>query len=514
MTPFGPLPVDRLRTPVRPDRPALVDAETGETLSYARLNAQVDALAHAFAIAGLLPGGIVAIEACKSCSVVVAMLAAMRAGATAAPCDPELPDARVDAMLARTNSSILFGSKTWTAARHNGGQQQAQAFVAPGLPTLAPAPPHSLRPVDPKATALLLHTSGSTGRPKAVPLSHLNIAAFLDGAKEMVGYDVETRFLNVCPLFFDASILDLFGTWDAGGTVYLLQKPVMAGLITEALERHRITDTLLVSSVLRMLVGRFSDIRSRDLSALRSIWFGAESCPLEVLREIDRFIPGLTFIHGYGPTETTHSASLHVVKKLPEDGAFLPIGRPLRHIETRIETASGRAAAADQTGELLIAGPQVTAGYLNDPERNATAFVERDGRRFYRTGDLVRSDTQGVLWFVGRRDDGIKVNGNLVHLSEVEAVAMMLEGVRDAVAVALPDARSGYAIHLILSAIGAQPPSVTLIEDGLRMHLPAYMCPRRILWRDSETLPRNQNGKIDRAVLREGLLRDLTKVAT
>jgi amino acid adenylation domain-containing protein len=493
---------------------AVVDLATGDQATYRVLARRVQVLTDLLARHGVGRRATVAMVMDKSVDAVACMWATLRLGARYVPVDESLPPARVALLLEKSRPAVTVvhpgyrdtatGAPAGTVITAN---RAAQADAGPG-PLWNPAAEAGYRPpgrVDrhPDDDAYVIFTSGSTGGPKGVMISHRSVCSLLDGVQRVVGFEPGLRYLNVAPLFFDASVVDLYSTFLVGGTVHLLPRLTMPTQVTRACQDYRITDTLLVPSVIRMLVSRFSDIRRRDLSALRRVWFGGESCPVTLLRSLSEAVPGLSFVHGYGPTETTHSATLYLTADLTaEHDEYLPIGTPLPHVSVLVADDDLRPVPGGEIGELLIGGPQVMAGYCGDAERTREVLVNPPGGgSYYRSGDFVRQRPDGQLVFVGRRDDAVKVGGNLVHLSEVEAAALSVPGVGDCCAVLVEQPVTGRSITLFVLGGPGQPAAAGALRDELARLLPGYMLPSRIIEVPEQSVELTPSGKLDRSRL-------------
>lgn len=352
----------------------------------------------------------------------------------------------------------------------------------------------------------IIFTSGSTGQPKGVMIRHESICAFILSTIQLVQYDKSTRYLNVSPLYFDASVVDIFCTFYAEGTLILNSSFTLPNKLLATLQDFCVTDTLLVSSILKLLVSRFANIDNFNLKNLRTIWYGAEACPTKIIKEIKRKLPWIKFIHGYGPTEATHSTTLLIFDN-PElfEDEFLPIGKPLSTIDAFAINEQGKIISPNEIGELYIGGIQLFEGYCNDPERTASVVVNdvygRRGR-FYKTGDYVTIDKNGNYIFKGRKDDIIKVAGQLVCLKEVEDAILSHPATKDAVVMAVDDDLFNTKIIGFVIPVNFHEQLESMLREHLSIKLPKYMIPNQFYFLKEQDVPKNANDKIDRVSLK------------
>jgi D-alanine--poly(phosphoribitol) ligase subunit 1 len=243
------------------------------------------------------------------------------------------------------------------------------------------------------------------------------------------------------------------------------------------------------------------------LPRLRRLLFCGETLPPEVARQLlDRF-PRAAVWNTYGPTEATvATTSVRIDREVLGRGGPLPVGRPMRGTRVSVVDESGREVAPGTKGEIIIAGPNVSPGYLGPPELSKGVFSRVDGVQAYRTGDWGRYE-DGWLYFEGRRDDQVKLQGYRIELGDVEANLRALPEIRDAVV--LPVRENGLPAFLAAFVItaGGRPAAELEAAHRLRMQLgerlPPYMVPRIVRFVDS--FPMTSNGKADRQRL-AGLL--------
>ncbi|MCF1594636.1 amino acid adenylation domain-containing protein [Streptomyces muensis] len=498
--------VDRLRARFRA-APQTVAVDTGRTtLTYAELDAASGTLASRLRASGVRPGDLVGLLTEPGADTVVGVVGILRAGAGWVPLDATHPLARVRDQVTRTGVGVVV---CHTATHEAVTALDGITPVALDDRTSAsPVPNEVTSPADPDAIAYVIFTSGSTGRPKAVPITHRSMLNYLDWALTAFGYRPGDRLAQTASVCFDASVRQLLAPLLAGATVHTLTRDLLRD--PEALLDRIVDDRITVWSSVPTLWERLltaAETRARrdgtppDLSALRWVHVGGEALPAAHVRRWFDLLDGRggpehRISNLYGPTESTINATCHVIESRPADDVRqLPIGRPVAGTELAVVTDDGRPCAPGEPGELLIAGVGLTPGYLGEPQLTARAFVERDGRRWYRSGDRVRRSPDGVVEFLGRLDDQVKVRGHRVELGEVEAALLTHPDVARA-AVLLVE---GRLVAYVEPRSGSAEPDARAIRAFLSRVLPPYMLPGRI--RSIPVIPLTGTGKIDRALL-------------
>jgi amino acid adenylation domain-containing protein len=363
----------------------------------------------------------------------------------------------------------------------------------------------TITPVDSSEYSYILFTSGSTGHPKGVPITWENVSAFVDSffAKglQLTKDDV---FLQMFDFSFDVSVAMFITPLVAGGTIYSVcnaeNKYVKIGA---AVQKNLVTVLCMVPSVLVLLEPYFHQLKN---SHIKYCFLTAEATTVGLLEKWSKCIPEAVVYNLYGPTEGTVWVFYHEVGKtgiLKEYNGMLAIGNPYKNVDYIILDDDDHPVALRGKGELLISGPQITRGYLNNPEKNALSFVslnnERSGVvRYYRTGDICFQDEQGDVYYCGRKDHQVKIQGHRVELSEIENVIRINSKITDVAAVFFKDKNALGRIHLYVGADQhAEADIISLLEDKL----PAYMIPERVIV--MATLPINNSSKVDRRRLQQ-----------
>ena len=502
-----------------PTAPALAYGE--QRLDYSQLAQAVADAAQALLGAGVARAARVAVYLEKRIENVAACFGAVAAGAVFVPVNPLLKAAQVNYILADCSVAILVTS----AARL---RQLAPVLAGcPGLHTVfivdvddqlpvidgvavrawhgavqAVLPAHSVIDAD---MAAILYTSGSTGNPKGVVLSHRNMVA---GAVSVAGYlelTARDRVLAVLPLSFDYGFSQLTTAFHAGACVVLINH-LFARDIVQAVADEAITG---LAAVPPLWIG-LAQLPWPVTCTLRYLTNSGGAMPRPVVVALRAALPAASLFLMYGLTEAFRSTYLppSELDRRPDS-----MGRAIPNAEVLVVRPDGTVCDPDEPGELVHRGALVALGYWNDPARTAERFRPAPGQdpalplpeMAVWSGDTVRCDREGYLYFVGRNDDMLKVSGYRISPTEIEEAVHAAQIVAEVAAFGVPHPVLGQAIVLLAVARegGALAPAALLKECQRR--LPAYMVPAHIDIRN-EAFPRNPNGKIDRALLRQSYL--------
>ncbi|UYM07275.1 class I adenylate-forming enzyme family protein [Solicola gregarius] len=451
-------------------------AVDGERLTYPELRDRAVRAAGVLARAGVERGTRVVISAPSSMRFVVGYLAALHAGATVVLANPAYTSHELEALIARSQATLLLvdGSATTTAV----GTLDLAELDDPGLD------PHPGAALDSDDVALLAYTSGTTGTPKGVPLTHGALLASIRGAMRSWRWSADDTLVHALPLFHQHGLSGLHASLVAGSSLTVLARFDTHELISTA-EHERATIVFAVPSIHQ----RLADLDAPELRPLRRLrLITSGSAPLSPAVADQLYAKaGLRPLERYGLTESGLDVSNEYGE--PMTGT---VGTPLPGVEVDLRTPDGDAT---DEGEIVLRGPQIFGGYLDDPDATAAAFWPGG---WFRTGDVGRWD-DGRLVITGRLKELIITGGMNVAPREVELVVEACAGVAEAVVAGVPSQRWGEEVAAwVVSEPGHEIAADSVIEH-CRSRLAPYKCPKRVVV--VESLPRNAMGKVVRSAL-------------
>lgn len=478
-----------------PDAAAVVFR--GQRLSYRELDDRAGRIADHLRELGTRPDTIVAICADRSLEMMAGLLGILKSGAAYLPIDPAFPQERTQFMLADSRSPILL-TQDHLAGRFPGARARVitirSIWDSPRPPSLPPSP------VEGRHLAYVIYTSGSTGRPKGVMVEHRQVSNFFTAMDQVIGPEPGV-WLAVTSISFDISVLELFWTLARGFTVVLQEESAKLASrgdysVAAQIRNHQVTHLQCTPSMARLLAAREESLEA--LRGLRRMMLGGEALPGALLSQLCPVISGEIF-NMYGPTETTVWSATHRIER---DDAVVPIGRPVANTQIYILDSNRQPVPTGAAGELYIGGAGVARGYLNRPELTAERFQPDpfdagSTGRVYRTGDLARYRPDGVLEFLGRIDNQVKILGFRVEPEEIEAILGRHPDIRDLAVVAREEAGEKKLVAWLVP--GERPVTLAALRAYAQQKLPAHMVPAAFAIVDS--LPQTPNCKIDRKAL-------------
>ena len=482
-----------------PDNIAVVYHDT--RLTYKEVDERTDAIAAKIyqMVNGKCLNGtseqVVSILINRSEWMVVASLAALKAGCAYQPLDPSYPAERLNFMMKDASASLLIADQDLRPIvnEYTGPVLLTKDLATLNLPLndFSQLSTINSQLISPSDLFILLYTSGSTGVPKGCQLEHRNLVAFCHWYQRYYDLHAGDKVAAYASYGFDANMMDMYPALTCGATVYIIGEDIRLNLpdLNHYFETEGITHSFMTTQV------GYQFAQNCDNHSLRHLSVGGE--------KLATLAPPTNYqLHNaYGPTECTIFTTTYPIHEQEKN---IPIGKPLDNVRLFIVDQDLHRLPVGATGELLVSGPQVSRGYLNRPDKTAETYISFNanananaGLRCYRTGDIVRYLPDGNIQFVGRQDGQVKIRGFRIELKEVEAVIREFPGIKDATVQAFDYPNGGkFIAAYIVSDIKIAIPTLNAF---IRDRKPPYMVPASIMQIDA--IPLNQNQKVNKRAL-------------
>ncbi len=474
----------RCQAQATPDALAVVFKD--KRFSYAQVDAISDRIAAYIVAKGLKREDVVSVLIPRSEWMPIASLGVLKAGCAYQPLDPSYPQERLNFMMQDANARLLIADDE---LRPIVNEYQGEVLLTSEIDSLPQAAAPDVEIV-PDQLFILLYTSGSTGIPKGCQLIHRNLVAFINWYQRFYGLKPEHNVAAYASYGFDACMMDMYPTLTTGATLYIVPEELRLDLIAlnDYFEQNAITHSFMTTQV------GYQFATSIENHSLLYLSTGGE--------KLASLIPpkNYAFYNVYGPTEATiYITCYRVDRKMNE----IPIGKSLDNLRLYIVDPQGHRLPVGAAGELWVAGPQVSRGYLNRPEKTAEVYIDNpfttDAKysRIYRTGDIVRYLPSGDIQFVGRRDGQVKIRGFRIELKEVEGVIREFPGIKDATVQAFEEEGGGKFIAAYV--VSDKQVDIEALNNFILDQKPPYMVPAVTMQIDA--IPLNQNQKVNKRAL-------------
>lgn len=467
----------------------------GDTsISYKELEGKVER--YASNIQNLLRSGscteqqVIAIALPKSIELYATILAVLKINACYVPIDPEYPEDRIKNILKGSKPQLLIGTLNF--------EKETRATSIDALEqntTIGTTATPFKNEENTSQNAVMIYTSGSTGVPKGVQLTHQNVAHFCHWYITETNLSYDSRCLQFTTVSFDASLLDIFPTFTAGGTL----------IVPSSEQRHdfeQLNNLILEESVTHCFIppAMLSAMPQYSWPSMKYIITGGDVCDSAA---IDHWSGQSNLVNVYGPTECTVLATF---KRLEQGCNNKIIGQPINNTQVYLINEKGEPCQTLEQGELYVAGKGVGSGYVRDiiqtNERFAPIESNSKAGKTYRTGDICFWDNNGEINFIGRRDNQLKIRGFRVELGEIENTILQLDLYTGCVVIADDKKQIRAFVKGPKSDV-----SIDQFRVKLRECLPDYMMP--VLIKELQEFPYTVNGKVDRKKLAEFKVRSV-----
>lgn len=482
----------------------------GEQNTYGELKHYSDALAAKIKAMGLPKGAPVIVFGGQKFEMAATFLGLSKSGHAYIPVDAHSPAERIAIIkkIAEPAACIAFEDvpfSDWTipiidkkamAEIFNGPIDEAHAVTEADF-------------VKADENYYILFTSGTTGVPKGVQISYNNLTSFLHWvANDMkLDFNKPVNFVGQPPYSFDLSVMYLYSTLATGGCLSILPPEVTGNFkeLFKYLGQYKMNAWISTPSFVEICL-LSPEFNEETCPTLTNLYFCGEELTNKTASRLKERFPHLKAYNIYGPTEATVAVTEleltdEILKKYPR----LPIGWPKPDTPIVLVDEDNQPVPQGEDGELVILGPSVSKGYINNPEKTASAFIELDGQRAYKTGDLAQYDESGMLLYKGRVDFQIKLHGFRIELEDVDNHLNRVSHVAQALTV--PRYGKDHKVQQMIAYIVPKDLDYAdkkleltkAIKEELSEIMMPYMMPNRFVFVDSLSL--TQNGKLDRKKL-------------
>ena len=471
-----------------PNNIAVVDEVSG--ITYAELDRRSDLLATALRKAGVNTDTFVAIMLPRRKEFLIAVLAVFKAGGAYIPLDSDYPKERLAFMLKDSDAHMLITTGTMLK------ESQTEPYFPREKQLLIDdfdfneSSDYPVNFSQPSGLAYMIYTSGTTGKPKGVMIDHKNLSAFLQFRIDLLHLTQEERCAQHASFSFDASLDDLLPPLVKGAQVHILSSDLRHDIkgMNDYFVRYKITGLTLSTQLGIEILSNYS-------LSLRYLMLGGS--------KMQHIPTGTTkVINGYGPTEFTVCSSYYILDQ-DEKYSNIPIGRPVPNSISVVVDHEGRLVPQGTVGELCLIGRQMSRGYWKQEELTKERFVDcsfLSDQKMYRTGDLVRWNEDGLLEYIGRIDNQVKLHGYRIEPEEIENKISLCPGVISTAVVVHKQENVEFLVAFYTSESNKELPD---IQKTLMEQLPSYMVPSQLIRIDQ--MPKTPNGKIDRRQLNESV---------
>lgn len=450
---------------------AVSDEQTQYT--YQQVNEYLEMIHGYLAKRKIVSGERVAIETVNKAQTWIFILAILTYGCSYVPIDREYPENRKKFMREDSRAACFLSEK------------DCEKILKDGEGSLKFTVRDSLN-----SPAYVIYTSGTTGIPKGVELYQEELLNLCNWYIDTVGLGAGSKVLSLNALSFDASVKNLFAPLLVGARVIMnIENPRDIYSVVKAIEKHQPTHVNGTPSLLQLLLEEDRENGYQAFSSTECIITGGEAFKKAELAELYKN-KHIKIVNVYGPTECTSVSSFHVVneKELLDKESEIPIGRAIPKKELYVVNEKDELCATNEKGELYIGGIGIAKGYINAETKTREKFVQFQGRYVYKSGDLCYRNDEGNLYYCGRIDQQIKLNGYRIELEEIASQIEKLEQVKTC---------SCLFVNDTIVACYCEKEQITEeeIKKSLRTNLPEYMIPKQFVVVSS--IPVTERGKAD-----------------
>ncbi|SEQ99271.1 non-ribosomal peptide synthase domain TIGR01720/amino acid adenylation domain-containing protein [Hyunsoonleella jejuensis] len=462
-------------------------------ISYKTLNIQANNIAQRI-LETNSEGQIVGLCIERSVDMIVGMLGILKAGKAYLPIDPDYPverikfileDAQVKSIVTQDHNTRLFEEQNLNFIIVDGALKQTECII-------------NLPKVEKTDLAYVIYTSGSTGQPKGVPITHENIINSTAGRLNFYDNNPDV-FLLMSSISFDSSKAGIFWTLCTGGNLVLTEKRIEQDIdkIANTISSNNVTHTLMLPSLYQIILENIDNVK---LQSLNTVIVAGESCSKDLCNAHFNLLTNVALYNEYGPTEATVWCIAHKIKKTDLLKPQIPIGKPVANSTIYILDKSLNQLPIGVPGEIYVAGANLSKGYINRADLTNNVFIDNPfikRNKIYKTGDIAKFDNDGIIEFLGRADQQIKIRGYRVEIDDIENVINNTQIVEKCVVIVKQNTNGTKRL------VGYIKPKKAFNQNELKAalikELPNYMIPSSFVIVNK--IPLLPNGKVNKKAL-------------
>ncbi|MEY8446305.1 D-alanine--poly(phosphoribitol) ligase subunit DltA [Enterococcus ratti] len=468
--------------------------------TYGELKRKTDALAN-YLEKNLKNQGPIVVFGNLEFEMIVSFLGASKAGYAYLPIEEHTPHERVETILRIAKPSLIISVGKWKTDIQNLPVISKEELLSIIKEEVAYEATHMVKGDE---NYYIIFTSGTTGEPKGVQISHTNLVSFIHWTIQEFQIENGLRFLAQAPFSFDLSVFSIYPALVSGGMLQPLEKSVIQDFrqLFSVLTRLQLDVWVSTPSFIDicLMEPTFNAEHVPDLSIFL---FCGEELTKKTAQELVKRFPEARIYNTYGPTEATVAiSSILITQSVLDQYERLPIGY-IKEDTKVVVVNEQKIVPINITGEIIISGPSVSKGYLNNQEKTQAAFFKKNGQQNYRTGDAGFLNEEGLLFYEGRLDQQVKLHGYRIELGDIEHALLLDERIKQAIVV--PKYQGTKVQQLVAFVVlekRIEEPSFKFsqsIKEKLAHVVMDYMIPQKINY--VEFLPQTINGKIDRKKL-------------
>ncbi len=472
-----------------------------QTMTYEELNAKVNHFALVLKGEGVETQDVVSVLLPRSFELVISILGVMKIGGVYVPLDADLPEDRICYILEHSQCKYLITNSNMELKVNSDDEAIFPACIT--IDDITSSNEILNTNIEFKyssqSPAYILYTSGTTGKPKGVVVTNSSLTNYTCWAAETYIKEKSAKFPLYTSISFDLTVTSIFTPLITGNTIVIYEEEQQEVLIEKVLNDGVANVVKLTPSHLKII----RDLNIQETHSIKRFIIGGEELETSLAKDIyNQFGEDIELYNEYGPTEATVGCMIYKFEPT-DDFRTVPIGVPIKNTQIYLLDEFLKPVPVGVRGDLYISGDGLAQGYFNNAALTNEKFIENpfvEGQKMYQSGDIAVRRSNGLLEYIGRSDQQIKINGYRIEIPEIENCLLDHSGIKQAIVICT-DASGEKSLHAYYRSIENQKIDYSDLISFLANRLPYYMIPRSYTY--VEKMPLTKNGKIDHNALPE-----------